>query len=99
MRADYEQIPEDTAYLLDAAFTEDEDQEVEPRRRLAPRSRQRDDYRGDANEPRSQYYYGDRERREYRHSSPTPRRMIHSTKPNYTRWAQPASVEEEMVPE
>ena len=25
--------------------------------------------------------------------------MIQSTKPNYTRWAQPASIEEEPVPE
>ena len=70
MRADYEQLPEDTAYPMNAAFNEDEDQEVEPRRRPAPRSRPRDDYRGDVNEPRSQYYYVDRERREYRHSSP-----------------------------
>ena len=70
MLAVYEQLPEDTAYPLNAAFNEDEYQEVEPRRRLAPRSRQRDDYQGDANEPRSQYYYVDREGREYRHSSP-----------------------------
>ena len=99
MRADYEQIPEDTAYPMNAAFNEDEDQKVEPRRRLATRSRPRDDHQEDTNEPRSQYYYVDPERREYRHSSPTPCRMIQSTKPNYTRWAQPASIDEEPVPE
>ena len=30
MRANYEQIHEDTAYPLNAAFNEDEDHEVEP---------------------------------------------------------------------
>ena len=49
MRADYEQLPEDTAYHLNASFNEDEDQEAEPRRRPASRSRTRDDYQGDAN--------------------------------------------------
>ena len=32
MRADYEQLHEDTGYPLNAAFTEDEEQEEEPRR-------------------------------------------------------------------
>ena len=99
MRADYEQLPEDTGYPLNAAFNEDEEQEEEPRRRPPSRGRPRDDYRGDPNEPRSRYYYQDRERREYRNSSPKPPRMIQSTKPNYTRWLQPASIEEENVPE
>ena len=56
-------------------------------------------YRGDPNEPRSHYYYEDREGREYRNSTPKPRRMIQSTKPNYTRCPQPASIEDEDVPE
>ena len=34
MRADYEQLPEDIGYPLNAAFNEDEDQEAEPRRTL-----------------------------------------------------------------
>ena len=55
MRADYEQLPEDTAYPLNAAFNEDEEQEAEPRRRPPPRSRPRDDNRGYYNEPRSHY--------------------------------------------
>ena len=99
MLADYEQPPEDTGFPLDAAFNEDEEQEAELRRRPLPRSRTRDDYRGDPNEPRSQYYYEDLERREYRHSTHKPRRMIQSTKPNYTRWPKPASIEDEEVPE
>ena len=59
MRADYEQLPEDSGYPLNAAFNEDEDQEAEPRRRPPSRSRQRDESRGDSNEPRSNYYYVD----------------------------------------
>ena len=99
MRADYEQLPEDTGYILNAVFNEDEDQEVEPRRRPPLRSRPRDDHRGDHNEQWSRYYYKHRECREYPHSSIKPRRMIPGTKPNYTRWPQPASIEEENVPE
>ena len=99
MRADYEQLPEDTGYPLNAAFNEDEDQEAEPRQRPPPRSRPRDDYRGDPNEPRSNYYHVDRERREYLYASPQLRRMIQSTKPNYTRWLQPAEIDDENVPE
>ena len=58
-----------------------------------------DESREDYSEPRSNYYYVDRERREYRSASPRPRRMIRSTKPNYTRWLQPAEIEEEIIPE
>ena len=76
MRGDYEQLPDDTGYPLNAAFNEDEEQETEPRRRHAPRSHSRDDYRPDHHEPRDTYYYVDRERREYRSASPRPRRMI-----------------------
>ena len=99
MRADFEQLHEDIVYPLNAAFNEDEDQEAEPRRRPPSRSRPRDESRVDSNEPRSNYYYVDRERREYRYASPRPRRMIQSTKPNYTRWLQPAEIEEENMPE
>ena len=99
MRADYEQLPQDTGYPLNAAFNEDEEQEAEPRRRPLPRSLPRNDYRGDHKEPWSHYYYVDRECRKYRHSSPKPSRMIQSKKPNYTRWPQPAEIEEENVPE
>ena len=56
MRADYEQLPEDTGYPLNAAFNEDDEQETEPPRRPPPRSRPRDDYRVDPNEPQSHYY-------------------------------------------
>ena len=71
-----------------------------PRSRYAPRSHPREDYRDDPVEPRNTYsYYVDRERREYRYASPKPRRMIQSTKPNYTRWPQPAEIEDEEVPE
>ena len=99
MRADYEQLPEDTGYHLNAAFNEDEEQEAEPRQRPPHRSHPREDYRGDPEEPQSRYHYQDRARRDYRYSSPKPRRMIQSTKPNYTRWLQPAEIEEEKVPE
>ena len=85
MRADYEQIPEDTGYHLNAAFNDDEEREEEPRHRQPARNRPRDDYSENPEEPRDTYYYVDRERREYRFSSPKPRRMIQSTKPNYTR--------------
>ena len=94
MRADYEQLPEDIGYPLNAVFSEDEDQEAEPCRRPPSRRRQRDESPGDSNEPRSNYYYVDRERREYRYAYPQPRWMIQSTKPNYTRWPQPAEIEE-----
>ena len=99
MRADYEQLPEDTGYPLNAAFNEDEDQEAEPSRRPPTRSRPRDEPREDYNEPRSNYYYVDRERSEYPYASPRPRVMIQSTKPNYTRWPQPAEIEKEDMPE
>ena len=85
---------------MNAAFTEDEEQEAEPCRRYAPRSHPREDHREDPAEPRNTYhYYVDRERREYRHASSRSRRMIQSTKPNYTRLPQPAEIEEENVPE
>ena len=99
MRPDYEQLPENTGYPLNAAFNEDEDQEAEPRRRPPTRSRPRDEPREDYSEPRSNYYYVDLERSEYRYASPQTRRMIQSTKPNYTRWLQPAEIDEENVPE
>ena len=99
MRADYGELPEDTGYPLNAAFNEDEEQETEPLSRHAPRSHSMDDYRADPHEPRDTYYYEDRERREYRYASPRPRRMIQSTKTNYTRWPQPAEIEEENMPE
>ena len=50
MRADYEQLPEDTGYPLNAAFNEDDEPEAEPRQRPPPRSRPREDYRGDPEE-------------------------------------------------
>ena len=59
----------------------------------------RDEPREDYSEPRSNYSYVDRERSEYRYASTRPRRMIQSTKPNYTRWLQPAEIEEENKPE
>ena len=37
MRADYEQLPEDTCYPLNAAFNEDEEHGAEPLRRPLPR--------------------------------------------------------------
>ena len=99
-KADYEQLPEEFGYPLNAAFAGDEKQEPMPRSRYAPRSHPLEDYRDDPVEPRNTYsYYVDSERREYRYASPKPRRMIQSTKPNYTRWAQPAEIEDEEVPE
>ena len=85
MRADYEQLSEDIGYPLNAAYNEDEELEAEPRQRPPPRSRPRDDYRGDREQQRNTYYYVDPERREHRYASPQPSRVIQSTKPNYTR--------------
>ena len=47
MKADYEQLPEDFGYPLNAAFNKDEELEEEPRRRPTSRGRTRDDYRGE----------------------------------------------------
>ena len=99
MRADYEQLPEVTGYHLKVVFNEDEEQGAEIRRRTHTRGHIRDDNRGDPNEPRSQFYYEDHERREYLHFTPQPCRMTQSTKLNYTRWIQPASIEDEVIPE
>ena len=45
VRADYEQLHEDSGYPLNAAFNEDDEQETEPGRRPPRRTRPRDDYR------------------------------------------------------
>ena len=47
MRADYEQLHEDIRYTPNAAFNEDEEKEVEPRRQPAQMVPQRDYYRVD----------------------------------------------------
>ena len=61
MRADYEQLHEDTGYPLNAEFNEDEEREEEPRRKPPARCRPRDDYRENPEEPRDTYYSVDRE--------------------------------------
>ena len=97
-KADYEQTPDEFSHPLNAAFAEDEEQLPAPRSRHAPRRNPPEDYREDPDEGNSYSYYH-RESREYRYATPKPRRMIQSTKPGYTRWAQPAEIEDEEVPE
>ena len=55
MKADYEQLPEDTGYPLYAAFNEDEELEEEPHRRPPSRVRSRDDYRENPEKPQNTY--------------------------------------------